>query len=81
MIFTIGLLAQEGSLNIYLVIPLLIFAAILGDNLNYYVGKRFGEYIMNSEKDFFIKKKHLEKAKDFFDKNGKNSIIMPDLFQ
>jgi len=76
LIFTIGLLAQEGSLNIYLVIPLLIFAAILGDNLNYYVGKRFGEYIMNSEKDFFFKKKHLEKAKDFFDKNGKNSIII-----
>ena len=76
LIFTIGLLAQEGSLNIYLVIPLLIFAAILGDNLNYYMGKRFGEYIMNSEKDFFIKKKHLEKAKDFFDKNGKNSIII-----
>lgn len=76
LIFTIGLLAQEGSLNIYLVIPLLVFAAILGDNLNYYVGKRFGEYIMNSEKDFFIKKKHLEKAKDFFDKNGKNSIII-----
>lgn len=76
LIFTIGLLAQEGSLNIYLVIPLIIFAAILGDNLNYYVGKRFGEYIMNSEKDFFIKKKHLEKAKDFFDKNGKNSIII-----
>ena len=76
LIFTIGLLAQEGSLNIYLVIPLLIFAAILGDNLNYYVGQRFGEYIMNSEKDFFIKKKHLEKAKDFFDKNGKNSIII-----
>ena len=76
LIFTIGLLAQEGSLNIYLVIPLLIFAAILGDNLNYYVGKRFGDYIMNSEKDFFIKKKHLEKAKHFFDKNGKNSIII-----
>ena len=76
LIFTIGLLAQEGSLNIYLVIPLLIFAAILGDNFNYYVGKRFGDYIMNSEKDFFIKKKHLEKAKDFFDKNGKNSIII-----
>ena len=76
LIFTIGLFAQEGSLNIYLVIPLLIFAAILGDNLNYYVGKRFGDYIMNSEKDFFIKKKHLEKAKDFFDKNGKNSIII-----
>ena len=42
LIFTIGLLAQEGSLIIYLVIPLFILRmAILGDNLNYYVGKRF----------------------------------------
>ena len=76
LIFTIGLLAQEGSLNIWIVIPLLMFAAVLGDNVNYYVGKRFGDYIMNSDKDRFIKKSHIEKAKDFFDKNGKNSIII-----
>ena len=76
LIFTIGLLAQEESLNIWIVIPLLMFAAVLGDNVNYYVGKRFGDYIMNSEKDRFIKKNHIEKAKDFFDKNGKNSIII-----
>ncbi len=49
-----------------LVIPLLIFAAILGDNVNYYVGKRFGDYIMNSEKDCFIKKKHHRKSQRFF---------------
>ena len=76
LIFTIGLLAQEESLNIWIVIPLLMFAAILGDNVNYYVGKRFGDYIMNSDKDRFIKKSHVEKAKAFFDKNGKNSIII-----
>lgn len=76
LIFTIGLLAQEESLNIWIVIPLLMFAAILGDNVNYYVGKRFGDYIMNSDKDRFIKKSHIEKAKDFFDRNGKNSIII-----
>ena len=76
LIFTIGLLSQEESLNIWIVIPLLMFAAVLGDNVNYYVGKRFGDYIMNSEKDRFIKKNHIEKAKYFFDKNGKNSIII-----
>ena len=76
LIFTIGLLSQEESLNIWIVIPLLMFAAVLGDNVNYYVGKRFGDYIMNSDKDRFIKKSHIQKAKDFFDKNGKNSIII-----
>lgn len=76
LIFTIGLLAQQESLNIWIVIPLLIFAAILGDNVNYYVGKRFGDYLMNNEKERFIKKKYIQKAKDFFEKNGKNSIII-----
>lgn len=76
LIFTIGLLAQQESLNIWIVIPLLIFAAILGDNVNYYVGKRFGDYLMNSEEERFIKKKYIQKAKDFFEKNGKNSIII-----
>ena len=54
------------TLNIWIVIPLLMFAAVLGDNVNYYVGKRFGDYIMNSEKDRFIKKKSSKKR--FFDK-------------
>ena len=75
LIFTIGLLAQEGSLNIYLVIPLLIFAAILGDNVKLLRGKQFGDYIMNSEKDFSLRKTS-RKTKDFFDKNRKNSIII-----
>ncbi len=76
LIFTVGLLAQNDLLNIYIVIPLLIFAAVLGDNVNYYVGKRFGEYIINGKNEFFIKKQHVAKAEEFFDKNGKNSIII-----
>lgn len=76
LIFSIGLVAQDGLLNIYLIIPLLIFAALLGDNLNYYVGRRFGEYIMNSNNNRFIKKEHILKAKAFFEENGKNSIII-----
>lgn len=76
LIFAIGLVAQDGLLNIYLIIPLLMFAAILGDNVNYYVGSRFGDYIIRNEKLLFIKKSHIEKATDFFAKNGKNSIII-----
>ena len=72
LIFTIGLLAQEGSLNIYLVIPLLIFAAILGDNLNYYVGKRFGDYIMNSYSSKIYP--NCENHRSFCSRSGRNEI-------
>lgn len=75
LIFTIGLLAQQDALNIYIVIPLLMFAAILGDNVNYYVGSRFGDYITHHQKSW-LKKEHLDRAKKFFDENGKNAIII-----
>jgi membrane-associated protein len=76
LIFAIGMIAARGELNIVIIIPLLIFAALLGDNVNYYVGKKFGSYILNSEKTFFIRKSHILRAQKFFDKNGKNSIII-----
>jgi len=76
LIFAIGMIAARGELNIVIIIPLLIFAALLGDNVNYYVGKKFGSYILNSEKTFFIRKSHILRAQKFFEKNGKNSIII-----
>lgn len=76
LIFAIGMIAARGELDIVIIVPLLIFAALLGDNLNYYVGKRFGSFILTSEKTFIIRKSHILRAQGFFDKHGKNSIIM-----
>ncbi|HEY4538742.1 MAG TPA: VTT domain-containing protein [Faecalibacter sp.] len=79
LIFSIGMIAandEQNHLHIEFVIPLLMFAAILGDNVNYFVGKKFGHWILNQEDSFFLKKKHLEKATDFFNENGKKAIII-----
>lgn len=76
LIFAIGMIAARGELDITIVIPLLIIAALLGDNVNYYVGRRFGTFILNSEKTFIIRKSHIKRAQEFFEKNGRNSIII-----
>jgi membrane-associated protein len=76
LIFAIGMIAARGELDITIVIPLLIIAALLGDNVNYYVGRRFGSFILNSEKTFIIRKSHIKRAQEFFEKNGRNSIII-----
>jgi membrane-associated protein len=76
LIFAIGMIAARGELDITIVIPLLIIAALLGDNVNYYVGRRFGTFILNSDKTFIIRKSHIKRAQDFFEKNGRNSIII-----
>lgn len=76
LIFAVGMIAAKGELEYSIIIPLLIFAALLGDNVNYLVGRRFGSFIMDSEKSYWIKKSHIQKASDFFEKNGKKSIII-----
>lgn len=79
LIFSIGMIAANDSqnhLHIEFIIPLLMVAAVLGDNVNYYVGRRFGHWILQKEDSFFLKKKHLEKATHFFNENGKKAIII-----
>lgn len=76
LIFAIGMICAKGELNILIIIPLLIFAALLGDNLNYYIGSKFGKHILSSQKNYFIQKRHIERAEVFFQKNGRNSIII-----
>ena len=79
LIFSIGMIAandQQNHLHIEYIIPLLMVAAILGDNVNYYVGKRFGGWILNRPDSFFFKKKHIEKASEFFEEHGKKAIII-----
>jgi len=76
LIFAIGMIAANNQIAFNFIIPLLMLAAILGDNVNYFVGNKFGNYILNNDSKFFIKEKHITKAKDFFDRNGKQSIII-----
>lgn len=79
LLFTAGLLcAQPNGLNIWLLIPLLIFAAILGDNVNYFVGKFFSERVLSwkIKGKPLVKKQWLDKTHDFFEKNGTKTIIL-----
>lgn len=79
LLFTAGLLcAQPNGLNIWILIPLLIFAAILGDNINYFVGKFFSERVLSwkIKGKPLVKKQWLDKTHEFFEKNGTKTIIL-----
>jgi membrane-associated protein len=77
MLFAIGVIAATtGKLSLAIIIPLLIFAALLGDNLNYFVGHKFGELIKEKKKILFLKREYIEKTEDFFEKNGGKAVIM-----
>jgi len=77
LLFAAGALAaSEGSLNIAILIPLLILAALLGDNTNYFIGKYFGKLIKSKEKILFLKRQHIEKTEAYYEKYGGKTVII-----
>ena len=72
LIFIAGTLAAAGALNPYLLFILLTIASILGDTVNYWLGRYFGEKVFAR----FINPAHLEKTKSFFNRYGKKTIVL-----
>ncbi|KQS33135.1 DedA family protein [Dyadobacter sp. Leaf189] len=78
LLFAAGAIAANEStgLNVWLIIIILIIAALLGDNLNYFVGKKLGGEIKKRERILFLKREYLEKTEAFYEKHGGSTVIM-----
>lgn len=78
LLFTAGLFAHQGFLDIYTLIGLLLIAAILGDNTNYWVGRKIGlkalQIQIKGKK--IVKQEYLDKTHSFYEKHGPKTIIM-----
>jgi membrane-associated protein len=76
LLFTAGFLASQGVFNL----PALAFgcfvAAVLGDNVGYATGARFGRKLFQRDDSRFFKKKYLVSAEDFFKKHGRMALIL-----
>jgi membrane-associated protein len=76
LLFAAGFLASQGVLNIAILLPLLFCAAVVGDNLGYWIGKKTGKKIFKKEDSLFFHKNHLVRARIFFEKHGPKAIIL-----
>lgn len=77
LLFAVGLLAATtGKLSIAITIPLMILAALLGDNLNYFVGNKFSEFIKSKEKILFLKREYITQTEAFYEKHGGKAVIL-----
>lgn len=77
LLFAAGALAAStGALSPWIMIPSLIVAALLGDNVNYFVGKFFGNTIKKREKILFFKHEYLVQTEEFYAKHGGKTVIM-----
>jgi membrane-associated protein len=75
LLFTVGVVAGAGQLNIVLVIALLMTAAILGDSTGYLIGRKTGPRIFNRPDSRLFKKEHLLRTKAFYEKYGGKTIV------
>jgi len=78
LLFATGAIAanETTGLNVWLIIIILIIAALLGDNVNYFMGKTFGGQIKKRDKILFLKREYLEKTEAFYEKHGGSTVIM-----
>jgi membrane-associated protein len=78
LLFTAGLFAASGDLNLSYLLVLLFVAAVLGDNCNYWIGRKVGLKIFSFQfkGKTLVNKKYLDQTEEFFEKNGIKAIIM-----
>jgi membrane-associated protein len=76
LLFTAGILASQGFLDIRVLIIGCIIAAILGDSIGYWSGKKYGRRLFDRDSGFFFKKQRLLEAELFYEKHGKYTIII-----
>ncbi|MGL5017459.1 MAG: DedA family protein [Luteolibacter sp.] len=77
LLFAIGALAakQGSSLNIWVAGVILLVAAILGDTVNYWIGRKSGDWMMRKFPKI-VKRSHIEKTNEFFVRYGGKTIII-----
>ncbi len=79
LLFAAGLFCRPdtaGHLDFPTMFVVFLAAALCGDNVNYWVGRRLGPRLFGNENSKVFRKSHLDKTQNFFDKHGKRTIIL-----
>jgi membrane-associated protein len=76
LLVTAGLFAARGELDIWLLVPLLIVAAICGNASGYFIGHKAGQTLFNRPQSRWFRRDHLIKTHEFYEKYGGITIVL-----
>jgi len=79
LLFAAGTFAARGSFNVHILFFILASAAIIGDNVNYWVGRKLGTKLFERNSRF-LKKQYLDKTHLFYEKHGGKTVILARFF-
>lgn len=76
LLFVAGTLAATGQMNPHTLVALLIVAAILGDAVNYSIGRLFGQRLFSNPQSRIFRQAYLERTHAFYERHGGKTIIL-----
>ena len=76
LLFAAGGIAAVGGINIHIMVLILLVAAILGDAVNFMIGKYFGAKLFSNPDSKIFRRAYLEKTHAFYEKHGGKTIII-----
>ncbi|UGB00790.1 DedA family protein [Leclercia sp. G3L] len=78
LLFVAGALAslETNDINVHLMVVLMLIAAILGDAVNYTIGRLFGERLFSNPDSKIFRRSYLDKTHAFYEKHGGKTIIL-----
>ncbi len=76
LLFTVGVVAGAGHLNIVLVNVVLMWAAMLGDSTGYWLGRTTGPRIFNRPDSLFFKQEYITRTKAFYERYGGKTLVL-----
>jgi membrane-associated protein len=76
LLFTAGVLASKGDLNIVVILVGCFVAAVLGDQVGYNIGKRLGPTLFRRPDSRIFKQDYVHRTKDFFERHGPKTIVI-----
>jgi membrane-associated protein len=75
LLFTVGVVAGAGKLNIFAINVVLMAAAVIGDTVGYFLGRKAGPRIFNRPDSRLFRREHLLRTKAFYEKHGGKTIV------
>lgn len=76
LLFGAGILAAQGVFNLPALIAVIVAAAIIGDNVGYSIGRRFGPRLFQRKDGAIFRQEYLQRAEAFYEKHGGKTIIL-----
>jgi membrane-associated protein len=76
LLFTAGILAGQGKLDIVLVAVGSFIAAVVGDQVGYTIGQRYGPRLFRKEDSRIFKQEYIDRTREFFEKHGPKTIVI-----